>query len=46
MGCGRFDRNNFHSSETRVAPESILRVLDAYKKVQPNFLKHEKVFFL
>ena len=28
--------------QTRVAPESILKVLDAYKKVQPNLLKHEK----
>lgn len=28
--------------KTRVAPESILKVLDAYKKVQPNLLKHEK----
>src|SRR5215467_5000212 len=28
--------------QTRVAPESILRLLDAYKKVQPNLLKHEK----
>ncbi len=28
--------------KTRVAPESILQVLDAYKKVQPNLLKHEK----
>jgi hypothetical protein len=28
--------------QTKVAPESILRVLDAYKKVQPNLLKHEK----
>jgi hypothetical protein len=28
--------------KTRVAPESILRILDAYKKVQPNLLKHEK----
>jgi hypothetical protein len=27
--------------KTRVAPESILRVLDAYEKVQPNLLKHE-----
>jgi hypothetical protein len=27
--------------KTRVAPESILRVLDAYAKVQPNLLKHE-----
>jgi hypothetical protein len=26
----------------RVAPESILKVLEAYKKVQPNLLKHEK----
>lgn len=26
----------------RVAPESILRILDAYKKVQPNLLNHEK----
>ena len=25
----------------RVAPESILRIIDAYKKVQPNLLKHE-----
>src|SRR5215467_4726441 len=28
--------------KTRVAPESILKILDAYKKVQPNLLKHEK----
>lgn len=28
--------------QTRVAPESIIKVLDAYKKVQPNLLKHEK----
>lgn len=28
--------------QTRVAPESILHVLDAYSKVQPNLLKHEK----
>lgn len=28
--------------QTRVAPESILQVLSAYKKVQPNLLKHEK----
>jgi hypothetical protein len=28
--------------KSRVAPESILKVLDAYKKVQPNLLKHEK----
>jgi len=28
--------------QTRVAPESILKVLDAYKKVQPNLLKHEQ----
>lgn len=28
--------------QTRVAPESILKVLEAYKKVQPNLLKHEK----
>jgi Protein of unknown function (DUF1593) len=27
--------------QVRVAPESILKVLDAYKKVQPNLLKHE-----
>lgn len=26
----------------RVAPESILKVLEAYRKVQPNLLKHEK----
>jgi len=30
--------------QTRVAPESILKVLDAYKKVQPNLLKHEQGF--
>ncbi len=30
--------------KTRVAPESIVKVLDAYKKVQPNLLKHEKGF--
>src|ERR1700730_12539844 len=28
--------------KTRVAPESILKILGAYKKVQPNLLKHEK----
>jgi len=28
--------------QTRVAPESILRILNAYKKIQPNLLKHEK----
>ena len=28
--------------QTRVAPESIIKVLDAYKKIQPNLLKHEK----
>src|SRR5690242_11707065 len=28
--------------QARVAPESILKVLDAYRKVQPNLLKHEK----
>jgi len=28
--------------KTRVAPESIWKVLVAYKKVQPNLLKHEK----
>lgn len=27
--------------KARVAPESILKVLDAYEKVQPNLLKHE-----
>jgi len=27
--------------KTRVAPESILKVLDAYGKVQPNLIKHE-----
>lgn len=30
--------------KTRVAPESILAILEAYKKVQPNLLKHEKGF--
>ncbi len=28
--------------QTRVAPESILKVLDAYRKVHLNLLKHEK----
>src|SRR6476619_6026392 len=28
--------------QTRVAPESVFKILDAYKKVQPNLLKHEK----
>ena len=28
--------------KTRVAPESILKVLDAYGKVQPNLIKHEQ----
>jgi len=28
--------------QARVAPESILKVLDAYRKVQPNLLKHQK----
>src|SRR3982751_764470 len=28
--------------QTRVAPESMIKVLDAYKKIQPNLLKHEK----
>lgn len=27
--------------QTRVAPESIQKILDAYNKVQPNLLKHE-----
>jgi hypothetical protein len=30
--------------KTRVAPESIIKVLEAYQKVQPNLLKHEKGF--
>ena len=28
--------------KTRVAPETILAILKAYNKVQPNLLKHEK----
>ena len=28
--------------KTRVAPESILKILDAYKKVQPKLITHEK----
>ena len=28
--------------KTRVAPESIDKILRAYEKVQPNLLKHEK----
>src|SRR4029453_6497836 len=30
--------------QTRVAPESIEKILVAYQKVQPNLLKHEKGF--
>src|SRR5258708_20656911 len=30
--------------KTRVAPESITAILEAYGKVQPNLLKHEKGF--
>ncbi|MDB4904150.1 MAG: hypothetical protein JWQ63_3431 [Mucilaginibacter sp.] len=30
--------------KNRVAPESILTILEAYNKVQPNLLKHEKGF--
>lgn len=30
--------------KTRVAPESINKILNAYEKVQPNLLKHEKGF--
>jgi hypothetical protein len=30
--------------KTRVAPESILDILAAYNKIQPNLLKHEKDF--
>jgi hypothetical protein len=30
--------------KNRVAPESILAILEAYNKVQPNLLKHEKGF--
>jgi len=30
--------------KTRVAPELITRVIDAYNKVQPNLLKHEEGF--
>jgi len=30
--------------QTRVAPESIERILAAYQKVQPNLLKHERGF--
>jgi hypothetical protein len=29
---------------TRVAPESILKLINAYEKVQPNLLKHEEGF--
>ena len=28
--------------QTKVAPESIIKILEAYKKVQPNLLNHEK----
>jgi hypothetical protein len=28
--------------QTRVAPESIIKVLDAYRKVQPNLILHER----
>ena len=30
--------------QIRVAPQSIVRILEAYKKVQPNLLKHERGF--
>jgi len=30
--------------KTRVAPESILKILDTYDKVQPNLLRHEPGF--
>jgi hypothetical protein len=45
--CNQWDVEGFIATtsihqKTRVAPESILKVLDAYKKVQPNLLKHEK----
>jgi hypothetical protein len=30
--------------KTRVAPESILRVIDAYARVQPNLIKHDPAF--
>src|SRR5690349_18223093 len=32
--------------KTRVAPESIHKILDAYNKVQPNLSKHEPGFLL
>lgn len=37
---GLIATTSIHQKE-RVAPESILKILDAYKKVQPNLLKHE-----
>ena len=45
--CNQWDVEGAYShhvihQKTRVAPESILRVLDAYGKVQPNLLLHEK----
>jgi len=30
--------------KTRVAPESILRVIDAYARVQPNLIKHDPAY--
>lgn len=38
---GLIATTSFHQ-KNRVAPESILRVLEAYQKIQPNLLKHEK----
>ena len=47
--CNQWDVEGFIATtsihqKTRVAPESILKILDAYRKVQPNLLKHEKGF--
>jgi hypothetical protein len=45
--CNQFDVEGIIATtsihqKTRVAPESILKILDAYGKVQPNLMKHEQ----
>jgi hypothetical protein len=45
--CNQFDVEGIVATtsihqKTRVAPESILKILDAYGKVQPNLIKHEQ----
>jgi hypothetical protein len=49
MYCNQWDVEGLVATtsihqKTRVAPESILKILSAYKIIQPNLLKHEKDF--